>query len=239
LNLPLAQQGDGNPNDDVWFRFTTEPAQTTVSINVQGGGGYDAVFQVYTMSSCKVLTGLFAPTDLTGANGSEAQTIFGLTPNTTYYIRVFDWFGTSPAGNFTICTFVTPPPPNDAFVNAQQLFQQNSATCFGPTDGYTVNATAGDAAAPGACGGSADDNVWYTFIATAPTATIVVTGSQGFDPTVDFRSGAGAGTSVICANATGVDGTETRQRLINPVFKFICEPVCPCFDQLGSSAINK
>ena len=209
LNLPLAQQGDGTPNDDVWFKFTTDASQTTVSINVQGGGGYDAVFQVYTMTNCKTLTGLFAPIDLTGANGIETQTIFGLTGNTTYYIRVFDWFGTAPAGNFTICTFVTPPPPNDLFVNATQLYQQNSATCFGATDGYTVNATAGDAAAPGSCGGTADDNVWYTFIATAPTATITVTGSQGFDPTVDFRSGAGVGTSVICADATGVDGTET------------------------------
>jgi len=209
LNMTLAEQGDGTPNDDVWFKFTTDAAQTSVSINVQGGGGFDAVFQVYAMSNCKTLTGLFAPVDFTFANQSESQTIFGLTGLTTYYVRVFDWNATTSAGNFTICTFVTPPPPNDALANATLLYQQNSTTCFNATDGYTVNATTGDAAAPGACGGTADDNVWYTFIATAPTATITVTGSQGFDPSVDFRSGAGAGTSVICANATGTNGTET------------------------------
>lgn len=209
LNMTLAEQGDGTPNDDVWFKFTTDASQSTVSINVQGGGGFDPVFQVYAMSNCKTLTGLFGPMDLTFANQIESQTIFGLLGNTTYYVRVFDWNATASTGNFTICTYVTPPPANDAFANAELLYQQNSATCFSQTDGYTVNATVGDAAAPGSCGGTADDNVWYTFIATAPTATITVTGSQGFDPTVDFRSGAGVGTSVICANATGVNGTET------------------------------
>jgi hypothetical protein len=118
LNMTLAEQGDGTPNDDVWFKFTTDASQSTVSINVQGGGGFDPVFQVYAMSNCKTLTGLFAPMDLTNANQIESQTIFGLAGNTTYYVRVFDWNATASTGNFTICTYVTPPPPNDAFANA-------------------------------------------------------------------------------------------------------------------------
>lgn len=208
LNLTVAQQGDGNPNDDVWFRFTTDNVTSTVSINVQGGAGYDAVFQVYEMSNCKTITALFPPVDVTFANGLESQTVFGLAPNTTYYIRVFDWAGTNPTGQFTICTFVTPPPPNDAAVNAILLTQQNSATCFGPTFGYTINGTAGDAtAAP--CAGNADDNVWYRFVASSTTATITVTGTQGFDPVVNLRGGNLPGTSIQCANATGADGTET------------------------------
>lgn len=208
LNLTLALQGDGNPNDDVWFRFTTDNVTSTVTINVQGGTGYDAVFQVYEMSNCKTITALFPPVDFTFANGLESQTVFGLLPNTTYYIRVFDWAGTNPTGQFTICTFVTPPPPNDAAVNSILLTQQNSATCFAPTFGYTINGTAGDAtAAP--CAGNADDNVWYKFIATNTTATITVTGTQGFDPVVNLRGGNLPGTSLQCANATGADGTET------------------------------
>lgn len=208
LNLTVAQQGDGNPNDDVWFRFTTDNVTSTVTINVQGGSGYDAVFQVYEMSNCKTITALFPPIDVTFANGLETQTVFGLLPNTTYYMRVFDWAGTNPTGQFTVCAFVTPPPPNDAAVNAILLTQQNSATCFNQTFGYTINGTAGDAtAAP--CAGNADDNVWYRFVASSTTATITVTGTQGFDPVVNLRGGNLPGTSIQCANATGADGTET------------------------------
>jgi hypothetical protein len=191
----------------VWFKFTTT-GTTTASITVRGGGGYDAVFQVYEMSNCKTLTALFAPVDFTAANGEESQTVFGLTSNTVYYVRVFDWNVINPTGEFTICAYVTPPPPNDLFINAELLYQQNAAACFGTTFGYTVNATLGDASAP-SCGGAADDNVWYTFVATNTTATITVTGSQGFDPTVDLRGGSGVGTSIQCANATGANGTET------------------------------
>jgi len=207
LRLSVAQGGDGDASDDLWFKFSPLGGQSSVSIAVQGGGGYDAVFQVYEFSNCKTLTALFPPVDFTAANGIEEQTVFGLLPATTYYIRVFDWNAAAPAGNFTICAYVTPPPPNDAFANAELLYQQNSASCFAPTFGYTVSGSGGDASSP--CGGVADDNVWYTFVATNTTATITVTGTQGFDPIVDFRGGAGVGTSIQCANATGADGTET------------------------------
>lgn len=209
LNQSIALQGDGNTGDDVWFRFTTNLGQTSATISVQGGGGYNPVFQVLTMSNCKTITAVFPAMDNTTNNGIETQTVFGLTGATTYYVRVFDWFATNPSGSFTICVYETPAPPNDKFIAAELLFQQNAATCFSQTPGYTVNATPGDYNAPGACGGNADDNVWYRFQATNTTATITVTGSQGFDPTVELRSGAGGATSVTCVNANGANGTET------------------------------
>lgn len=198
--------GFGDAGDDVWFKFTTDAATTSISVKVQGGGGYDPVFQLYTFSDCKTISGAAAPIDATFADGLEEQIIFNLPVNTLCMIRVHDYNPLPSNGFFTICVNKVPPPPNDAFANAQLLTMYNSATCPGVTQGYTVNATVGDASAT--CGTN-DDNVWYTFVATNTTATISVTGTQNFDPAVDLRGGAGAGTSIQCVNATGANGTET------------------------------
>jgi hypothetical protein len=198
--------GNGDPSDDVWFKFTTDAASTSISIKVQGGGGYDPVFQLFTLSDCKTISGSAAAIDATSANGLEEQIVFNLPVSTLCMIRVHDFNALASTGFFTICVSKVPAPANDAFANAEVLTQYNSATCPGVTQGYTVNATLGDATA--SCGTN-DDNVWYTFVATNTTATITVTGSQNFDPAVDLRGGPGVGTSIQCVNASGANGTET------------------------------
>jgi hypothetical protein len=87
----------GTANDDVWFKFVTTSG--VANIAVSGSSGYDAVFQVFQMSSAKVITAVFPEMDLTGVDQIEEQIIYGLTPGQTYYIRVYDFFGTNPSGN--------------------------------------------------------------------------------------------------------------------------------------------
>ncbi len=194
----------GNANDDVWYKFTA--TQGYANIIVQGGSGYNPVIQMFEIAGNKTVTGEFPAVNATGANGTEEVTYYGLTVGATYFIRVYDFGAGNPTGNFTICVFRTPPPSNDLCIGAINIFQQNSATCVTPTFGFTLNATPDVAAAP--CAGTSDDDVFYTFVATSPNPTIEVTGLQGFDPVLNLRSGAGCGTSITCANATGVDGTE-------------------------------
>lgn len=198
--------GFGDPSDDVWFKFTTDNATTSISIKVQGGGGYNPVIQLYTFTDCKTINLTAAPRNATGADGLEEQIVFNLPVNTLCMVRVHDFNVVPSSGFFTICVAKVPAPPNDAFANAELLTMYNSPTCPGVTQGYTVNATIGDATAT--CGTN-DDNVWYEFVATNTTATISVTGSQNFDPAVDLRGGAGVGTSIQCVNASGANGTET------------------------------
>jgi hypothetical protein len=197
---------EGTANDDAWFKFVSTAG--VANIAVQGGSGYDAVFQVFEMSSAKVITAIFPEADATGTDGIEEQTIYGLTPGATYYIRVYDWFSSNPTGNFTICAFQTPPPDNNICAGAETIFQQNFTTCGTPTFGYTLSATTDAAALP--CAGTADDDVWYKFVATSPTPTITVTGSNGFDAVVDLRTASSCpGVNITCSNTTGANGTET------------------------------
>ena len=56
--------------------------------------------------------------------------------------------------------------------------------------------------------GTAEDDVWYQFVATASDHTILVDGSLEFDAVVDLRSGACNGTNIACADATVEDEVE-------------------------------
>ncbi|MGI4872279.1 MAG: fibronectin type III domain-containing protein, partial [Janthinobacterium lividum] len=81
-------------------------------------------------------------------------------------------------------------PANDNCAGAISLTA--GATCT-PTAGTTVNATASLGAAATCSGGVGDDDVWYSFVATATGHTVTVTPTSnltGFDPDIEIRTGA-------------------------------------------------
>jgi len=99
-------------------------------------------------------------------------------------------------------------PANDACANAQLLTVWGS-TCGGSTIGDVAGATLSTAAIT--CGGytgTADDDVWYKFVALSTSQTITVVGSGSFDAVVDLRSGGCMGTTIDCADSTISGGTE-------------------------------
>lgn len=78
-----------------------------------------------------------------------------------------------------------------------------------PISGTTLGATQ---SLPG-CAGSANDDVWYSFIATQNGHAINVAGNGTFNPVIQVYSG-GCGISPIvgsCINQTGAGGTESYQ----------------------------
>src|SRR6218665_2298078 len=89
-------------------------------------------------------------------------------------------------------------PANDNCANAITL---TSATSFSGTSGTTVGATQSlPAITCNAQTGTADDDVWYKFVAVATIHTVKVIGGEGFDPVIDVRSGACNGTNIACAD---------------------------------------
>src|SRR5690606_24407500 len=54
------------------------------------------------------------------------------------------------------------------------------------------------------CGGftaTAAFDVWYQFVATGTSSTVIVQGSASFDPVVDIRQGTCNGTNITCGDA--------------------------------------
>jgi hypothetical protein len=196
----LAATCNGTADDDVWYKFTA--TSSAHDITVVGSTSFDAVIDLRSGScngtniSCK---------DATANGGTEVLNATGLTIGTTYYLRVYHWANTAPAtSTFTIC-ITTPTPANNECAAATALTVYGT-TCGGAVTGNVAGATQSLAAT---CVGTADDDVWYSFVATSPSHIITVVGSASFDAVVDLRSGACTGTNITCSDISGGGGTET------------------------------
>ena len=156
---------DGNDDDDVWFEFVaTAPAHLISLIDITGGTP-DLYHVVYHGGECGSLTQLYC----SNPNNSLAQ---GLTIGETYKIRVYSFTGTpNQTTSFKVCIGTPPPPPaNDECAAAEPLTVNPTLECTSVTPGTIYAATASTEA--NGCSGNSDDDVWYTFTATANSHTI-------------------------------------------------------------------
>ncbi|MBL7939624.1 MAG: T9SS type A sorting domain-containing protein [Flavobacteriales bacterium] len=195
----------GVADDDVWFTF--EATTTSQVIEVTGSDSFDAVLGLFE-GDCGDLV-LVGCVDNTLDGGVEIGQANGLVVGNTYFIRVYDWYlGQPGTSDFTICVFEgIPPPEND---DCPGTLIPTALTCV-EVEGTTEFASLGlEALECNATTGDASDDVWYSFVSTATTAEITVTGNGDFDAVVDLFSGeCSALTPLACADE-GLDGeTET------------------------------
>lgn len=154
---------NGNqPLHDVWYRFTTPPGITSLHYTISTISGIsDRVFQIFSGSSCA---------DMTMLNCYDPETGFitGLSGNTTYFMRVFTKTNLLiQGGAFEIC--LRRPRINDNCPNAIAFpVIPADGSCATVTDGTTASTDSGLTA----CQGTADDDVWYSFIAPAGVSAL-------------------------------------------------------------------
>ncbi len=194
----------GTAEDDVWYSFVANAA--TMTVEVTGSADFDAVVDLRS-GGCNGTN--IACGDVTFDGGTEFINATGLTVGSTYFVRVFDWYDTAPPSTtFDICVYSTPAAPaNDNCGGAIALTVGSSCS---PVTGNATSATESlPALACNAFTGNANDDVWYSFVATATALTIEVAGSAGYDAVVDLRSGACPGTNIACADATVAGDVET------------------------------
>ncbi len=197
----------GNANDDVWFSFIA--TQASLNLSVTPGTYCDPVVQIFS-GGCASLTSVVCDDTSfpIGANG--LINIPALTVGQTYYYRVYDAGSAAvpPVSySFTTCVTIPPPPPaNDDCTGSTLLTVGSSCTpvsssVYGATQSLT------------GCTGTANDDVWFSFVATQISQTITVTPVAGFDPVVELFSGTCSSlTSMNCNNVsyqTGAAGSFT------------------------------
>ncbi len=156
-------------NDDVWYSFVATGASQVVTIS---GATNTTAINVYS-GTCGNLTSMGCSTTTSGALSALYN---GLTIGNTYLVRVYSTSSTvGTTTNFTICIGTPPPPPtNDNICNATVLSTSNTSTCTTALTGQTTQwATQ---SLPG-CVGTADEDVWYSFVATNTTHIITLTNS--------------------------------------------------------------
>ncbi|MCB9174100.1 MAG: gliding motility-associated C-terminal domain-containing protein [Flavobacteriales bacterium] len=207
----------GTADDDVWYSFTA--VNTTATITVDPSVTMDAVLQLYS-GTCASPTSIQCM-DNGFTDGNEVINAVGLTPGSTYFIRVYDYYSGG-GGTFNIC--VTGPsasaiPTNDEPCNAIALPNPNSSCNF--LQFSTVGATASmGAPTPASCvGGSAPQqggfaagtkDVWFSVVIPA-NGQITITTQPGYginDGVMALYSGAcGALTQVACSDDHNYPGS--------------------------------
>jgi gliding motility-associated-like protein len=190
----------GNADDDVWYQFTA--TSSSHQIQVGASAGYDPVIQVFS-NSCSGLTSLGCQ-DNFFLGGDETFNYTSFVPGQTYKIRVYHWGSGAGTGNFTICVTNPPPPPsNDACGGAISLNVNSSCIPQSFSNNGATNSFLG-------CSGNADDDVWFSFVATNSVQTITVDPISSLDLVVQLYQGnCSSLNSLSCMDNTFTGDQET------------------------------
>jgi hypothetical protein len=168
-----------------------------ISLQLSGGASFAGWF-LKSSSNCTTAGACVSNAVTTAVNGL-ASGIVNLTAG-TYYLVI----DSRPLPNCVAYTVSVTPftfLPGDNCNNAIPL--TTGASCA-PTSGSVAGMT--QTLLAGVCGGTADDDIWYSFVASATSQ--VVTLDADFDAVLELRSGACNGTNVACADNNFAAGVE-------------------------------
>ncbi|MDO7847070.1 T9SS type A sorting domain-containing protein [Hymenobacter sp. M29] len=175
--------------NDVWYSFVANGTSQTLAYS----GTFRAVLDVRT-GTCASSTSVFCTSTFTG----QSVTVTGLVNGQAYFLRVYADAITPPTNAaFTLCLTAGPPPSvNDECSTAVAVAVVQG--CATSTNGTVANAT--QSLPPTAsCGANVTTaaDVWYSFVASAPTQLITLT--TRFGAVMDVRSGTcTSSTSLLC-----------------------------------------
>ncbi len=184
---------------DVWFSVTV-PASGTLDFDSQTGVITDGGMAIYS-GSCGSLT-LVDCDDDNSVNGSMPFiSVIGQTPGSTLFVRFWE-YGGGTEGTFGLC--VTNPcpvqPSNDNCSGATALTMNAYGSCASTSAG-TLQCSSPSGTSTGACFGDPDDDIWFSFVATATAHPITLTTASGFDAYMQLYSGTcGSLTSMQCSD---------------------------------------
>ncbi len=177
------------------------------SLCVADGGAASYDSQLTLFNNANLATGLAYSDDVCG---DDAKINWTATFSGVARVMVNQFScATNSIGTTMVYRSVGPTPPvNDECAGALEL---SPSTVCTPITGTVANATQSMAAIT--CDtytGTANDDVWYSFVADNTTATVTVVGSANFDAVVEVLTGTcGATTNYDCADLTVAAGTET------------------------------
>jgi hypothetical protein len=186
---------------DIWFQVTV-PASGAVTVQtVPPTGGSpvgDTGMSVYS-GTCGNLTQLGCDDDSSPFGAFSVLSLTGRTPGEVLYVRVWE-YGGGVTGPIALCAVTFSTPANDNCAGAVAV--PVTTACTTPVNG-TVAAASQSLPPTTNCGfATGASDVWYSFVATGATQTIILTST--FQAIIDVRSGTCANsTSVSCSSGFG------------------------------------
>lgn len=192
----VCNSNSGTPNDDIWFSFVAT-STTQILTATWVSGNTDVYWQIFSGACGSTMTSLLCTDTNTGG------TVSGLTIGQTYYVRLYSWSG-SGSTTQNICIASPPPPPaNDNPCTATAAAVNAVYSCTTQTGGTLVGATSSTVGL-GACFGTADDDVWYSFVANNSTQLISLNNIAGSTSDLYFSVHSGScgsiGAALLCSD---------------------------------------
>ena len=185
-----ANNCSASDDDDVWFRFTAENTTHVINIIRTSGSSATLKFALYS-GSCGSLSQIGCY--------SAFHIVSNLTIGQDYLFRVYSEGTTANlTTNFTVC--LAQPPVNDECVNSIEVPVNPDLDCLQDTTGNQRYGTASGYA--NSCGNASTDDIWYHFVASAPTHWITFSMAYGLHFSVyDYNCG-NPGTALYCHSGT-------------------------------------
>ena len=205
---PVADNGAGTPNDDVWFYFIATNTSHSIDLLNISGSTADLVHELMS-GDCDNPESIYVSDN----NDSIAT---GLVPGQPYYVRVFTWANSATATTvFNICIGTMPPPPaNDDCEGAVTLIPA-ATLAEGLVVGSVASATDTANVEEPSCASYNGGDVWYSVVVPASgnisIETIGANGINSFDSGMAAYAGAcGALSQIACDDDGGDTGNFSK-----------------------------
>jgi hypothetical protein len=190
----------GTKDDDVWYEFVATSTIHTITLSNIVGDDFDLYHALYSGNNCATMTPVYCSTLLTSIASN-------LVIGQTYKLRVYTGTATpNQTTRFQLCvTTPAPSPANDNCATATALTINPSLLCSVTTQATVESAT--PSGGPNTCSGSADDDVWFSFVATNGTHKIdLVQIENGVSMNFALYSGTCGTLTQMACNANGQTG---------------------------------
>ena len=184
-------------NYGAWYTFVGDGQLTTISSTA----AFDHEMSI-SSGSCGSFTNI-ACQDSGLSGGTETYT-FATTVGVNYYVYISHYSsGSTTTGTFTISRTCTAPIGNDNCSAAISVPVNPTRTCSSTVSGTIFGATDSGISGSG-CGGTDNDDVWYSFVATSTTHHIELLNVAG--STTDLYHAVYSGTcgslgsAILCSD---------------------------------------
>lgn len=178
--------------DEYWFSFTG---------NGINGLQLDLTNIIQTYAGLFVIDGCAGNCVANVTNGLSTADLNLTTPvlnnGQTYYIVIANW-GAPYNTAFCLDATTITPPANDDCAGAIPIGVSPNSTCTTIASGSTASATSSQAA----CTGTANNDVWFSFVATSCQHTVTLSNVTGTTDVVHevFSGTCGSLTSITCSD---------------------------------------
>ncbi len=206
----------GTIGDDIWYTFAGDGQAITLTATSTNGEGPQVEVYESTDGSC---AGFTPGTCFASAGTGDVITAvtFVSEAGKTYYTHIGSWINGDPAVVFDLavtCEAPPTPPANDDCSGAESLTINPDTSCTVVTPGTIAGATASgvDGAA---CGGTEDDDVWYSFVAENPSQIVSLNNVAGSTTDLYHSLWSGdCGTLTLVPNSCSDANTSTPSGLV-------------------------